>query len=74
MNRERSIRSIGCQRLVCLSRWTPPSIDGYVYGRFYPSDTVLSNMKVLMEYIKRRALFMAFYVDRATHFKATRRP
>ena len=31
-------------------------------------------MKVLMEYIKRRALFMAFYVDRATHFKATRRP
>jgi len=46
--------------------------DGYVYGRFYPSDTVLSNMKVLKEYIKRRGLFMALYVDKASHFKTTR--
>jgi len=46
--------------------------DGYVYGRFYPSDTVWANMKVLKEYIKRRGLFMALYVDRASHFKTTR--
>ena len=46
--------------------------DGYVYGRFYPSDTVWANMKVLKEYIKRRGLFMTLYVDRASHFKTTR--
>ena len=46
--------------------------DGYVYGRFYPSDTVWANMKVLKEYIKRRGLFMALYVDKASHFKTTR--
>jgi transposase len=46
--------------------------DGYVYGRFYPSDTTWANMEVLKEYIKRRGLFMALYVDRASHFKTTR--
>jgi hypothetical protein len=29
-------------------------------------------MKVLKEYIKRRGLFIALYVDKASHFKTTR--
>ena len=46
--------------------------DGYVYGRFFPSDTTWANMNVLKEYIKRRGLFMTLYVDRASHFTTTR--
>ncbi len=32
--------------------------DGYVYGRFYPSDTVWANMKVLKEYQDRKTLLI----------------
>jgi len=46
--------------------------DGYAYGKLYPSDTTWANMEVLKEYIKRRGLFMALYVDKASHFKTTR--
>jgi len=46
--------------------------DGYVMGKFYPSDTTWANMEVLREYIERRGLFMALYVDKASHFKTTR--
>lgn len=46
--------------------------DGYVYGKFYPSDSTFANMNVLKDYIKKRGVFMALYVDRASHFKTTR--
>ena len=46
--------------------------DGYVYARFYPSDTTWANIEVIKEYIRRRGLFMALYVDKASHFKTTR--
>ncbi len=46
--------------------------DSYVYGRFYPKETVWANMEVIKEYIRRRGKFMALYVDRASHFKTTR--
>ena len=55
--------------------WLVAMIDdaeGYVYGKFYPSDTTWANMDVLKRYIKRRGLFMALYVDKASHFKTTR--
>jgi hypothetical protein len=46
--------------------------EGYVYGRFYPEDTTWANMEVLKGYIERRWIFMALYVDKASHFKTTR--
>jgi len=55
--------------------WLVAMIDdaeGYVYGRFYPEDTTWANMEVLKGYIERRGIFMALYVDKASHFKTTR--
>lgn len=42
------------------------------YARFFPKDTVFSNMHVIRCFIERKGLFMSLYADRASHFKTTR--
>lgn len=42
------------------------------YARFFPQDTVFSNMQVLRRFIEMKGLFMSLYADRASHFKTTR--
>jgi len=43
-----------------------------LYAKFFPKDTVFNNMEVIRRVIEKRGLFMALYVDRASHFKTTR--
>lgn len=42
------------------------------YARFFPKDTLFANMHVLRRFIELRGIFMALYVDKASHFKTTR--
>lgn len=42
------------------------------YARFFPKDTLFSNMHVLRRFIEIKGLFYALYVDKASHFKTTR--
>ena len=42
------------------------------YARFFPKDTLFANMHVLRRFIEIKGLFMALYVDKASHFKTTR--
>jgi len=43
-----------------------------IYAQFYPSDTMFSNMEVIKKVIKKKGVFLALYVDKASHFKTTR--
>ncbi len=42
------------------------------YAKFFPKDTVFSNMHVLRRFIEIKGVFMSLYVDKAGHFKTTR--
>jgi hypothetical protein len=42
------------------------------YARLFPKDTLFANMHVLRRFIELRGIFMALYVDKASHFKTTR--
>lgn len=42
------------------------------YAQFFPKDTVFANMHVIRRFIESKGLFMALYVDKASHFKTTR--
>ncbi len=42
------------------------------YARFFPKDALFSNMHVLRSFIEIKGIFMALYVDKASHFKTTR--
>jgi len=43
-----------------------------LYAKFFPRDTVFNNMEVIRKVIEDKGLFMALYVDKASHFKTTR--
>lgn len=42
------------------------------YAYFFPKDTLFANMQVLRRFIEIKGLFIALYVDKASHFKTTR--
>lgn len=42
------------------------------YAQFFPKDTTLANMHVIRRFIEKKGLFMALYVDKASHFTTTR--
>lgn len=42
------------------------------YARFFPKDTLFTNMHVIRRFIEIKGLFMSLYVDKASHFKTTR--
>lgn len=42
------------------------------YAEFFPKDTTLANMRVIRRFIEQKGLFMALYVDKASHFTTTR--
>lgn len=42
------------------------------YAEFFPKDTTLANMRVIRRFIEKKGLFMALYVDKASHFTTTR--
>ena len=42
------------------------------YARLFPQDTLFTNMHVLRRFIEIKGIFMALYVDKASHFKTTR--
>jgi hypothetical protein len=42
------------------------------YAQFFFKDTLLNNMHVLRRFIEIKGLFIALYVDKASHFKTTR--
>lgn len=42
------------------------------YARFFPNDTVFTNMHVIRHFLEIKGIFMSLYVDRASHFKTTR--
>lgn len=42
------------------------------YARFFPKDTLFTNMHILRCLIEMEGLFMSLYVDKASHFKTTR--
>jgi len=42
------------------------------YAQLFPQDTLFANMHVLRRFIEIKGIFMALYVDKASHFKTTR--
>ena len=42
------------------------------YARFFPKDSVFSNMHVIRRFIELKGIFSCLYVDRASHFKTSR--
>lgn len=42
------------------------------YAQLFPKDTLFANMHVLRRFIELKGIFMALYVDKASHFKTTR--
>lgn len=42
------------------------------YAQLFPKDTLFANMRVLRRFIELKGIFMALYVDKASHFKTTR--
>ena len=42
------------------------------YAHLFPKDTLFANMHVLRRFIEFKGIFMALYVDKASHFKTTR--
>ncbi len=43
------------------------------YARFFPRDTVFGNMHVIRRFIELKGIFSCLYVDRASHFRTSRR-
>lgn len=43
------------------------------YACFFPQDTLFANMHVIRRFIEIKGLFISLYVDKASHFKTTRR-
>lgn len=43
-----------------------------VYGQFFPVDGTLPNMLAMKTIVEEKGIPVAFYVDRASHFKTTR--
>lgn len=43
-----------------------------VFTKFFPSDGTLPNMQAMKEIVETKGIPVAFYVDRASHFKTTR--
>lgn len=43
-----------------------------VFAQFFPSDGTIPNMTAMKDIVERRGIPLAFYVDRASHFKTTR--
>jgi len=43
-----------------------------VSAKFFTKDTVFNNMEVIRRAIEKKGLFVALYVDKASHFKTTR--
>lgn len=43
-----------------------------VYARFFPSDGTIPNMTAMKGIVETKGIPVAFYVDRASHFKTTR--
>jgi transposase len=41
-------------------------------ARFFPKDTLFSNMHLIRRFIEIKGVFMSLYVDKASHFKTTR--
>jgi len=56
--------------------WLIATIDDanneVTYAQFFPKDTLYANMHVIRRHIELKGLFMALYVDKASHFKTTR--
>lgn len=42
------------------------------YAYLFPKDTLFANMHVQRRFIELKGIFMALYVDKASHFKTTR--
>lgn len=42
------------------------------YAYLFPQDTLFANMQVLRHFIELKGIFIALYVDKASHFKTTR--
>ncbi len=42
------------------------------YARFFPKDTVFSNMHVIRRFIELKGIFSCLYVDKASHFTTSR--
>jgi len=42
------------------------------YDRFFPKDTVFSNMHVIRRFIELKGIFSCLYVDKASHFTTSR--
>ena len=42
------------------------------YAYLFPQDTLFANMHVQRHFIELKGIFMALYVDKASHFKTTR--
>ena len=42
------------------------------YAQLFPQDTLFANMHVQRRFIEIKGIFMALYVDKASHFKTTR--
>ncbi|HUW61598.1 MAG TPA: ISNCY family transposase, partial [Candidatus Bathyarchaeia archaeon] len=45
-----------------------------IFLRFYPTDSTVTNMTHLRDYIRRYGRPVSVYADRASHFMATRQP
>jgi len=43
------------------------------YAKFFPSDTLFANMRVIRTFIEKKGLFISLYTDKASHFKTTRK-
>ena len=47
--------------------------SGRVYSaKFFEKDTTFNNMEVIKNWIKKKGIFIALYVDKASHFYTTR--
>ena len=45
-----------------------------LYARFFDTDSTLTNMAMIRDYIRRYGRPRAIYADKASHFKTTRQP
>ena len=43
-----------------------------IFAMFFPKDTLYANMHVIRRHIELKGVFMALYVDKASHFTTTR--
>ena len=64
------IEGLGRKHLICM---IDDATGEIVYGRFEDTDSTFTNMAGIKEVIKRKGVFYALYVDRASHFTTTRK-